>query len=80
MQWRVAMWSISSSMWLMSFYIWLSSKKYRILIGWLTLYLFFNFTGVLVGYDLHTKGFMTILFVTTFFGLCHLLISSLWRK
>lgn len=78
LQWRVAMLSISLAMLLMSAYIWVSSK-YKLISGWLFIYLFFNFIGVLIGYDLHTKGFMAILFITTFFGLCHIIYSS-WRK
>ena len=84
-QWRLAMISISSVMFLFSLRMWLgeSLKKhngfYIIWSGWLTLYFFINFIGVMAGYTLHTKGLMMILFSIVFFGLTHILIK-LWEK
>ncbi len=83
-QWRLAMCSIALVMFLMSVYMWLAEtlkqNKFRILItGWSALYLLFNFIGVAIGYNLHTKGFMAILFTITIAGSGHILIR-LWQK
>lgn len=84
LQWKVAMVSISFSMFLMSIYMWLHqhlrNKNIGILAsGYLSLYLLINFVGVLIGYNLHTKGFMMVMFVASFFGFCHIL-TKLWSK
>jgi len=84
LQWRFAMVSIAIVMFLMSFYMWLTEtmKKNRIKIlitGWSALYLLFNLIGVALGYTLHTKGFMAILFIITFAGVGHICIR-LWQK
>ena len=84
LQWRVAMISIGISLFLFAFYIWLNeSLKGRgttiIISGWVALYLFFNMVGVLIGYTLHTKGLMAILFLTVFLGLLHLIYRA-WQK
>lgn len=84
LQWKVAMISISAVMFLMALYIWLNeSLKGKgisiVVFGWVALYLFFNFVGVLIGYTLHTKGFMIILFSIVLLGLSHLFIR-LWYK
>lgn len=84
LQWKVAMISIAAVLFLMSLYIWLNEslkgKGISIIVtGWVALYLLFNFVGVLAGYNLHTKGFMAILFITTFLGISHLSIR-LWQK
>jgi hypothetical protein len=83
LQWRVAMISISLVMFLMAFYIWLNeSLKKRgisiIISGWVALYLFFNLIGVLIGFDLHTKGFMIMLHLLALSGVGHLSIR-LWQ-
>ena len=84
LQWRFAMISISAVLFLMTVYLWLNETLKRngvkiILTGWSALYLLFNLIGVAIGYNLHTKGFMAILFITTVFGIGHLCIRS-WRK
>ena len=76
--------SIALVMFLTSLYIWLNESIKRKglgieISGWVALYLFFNFVGVLIGYDLHTKGFMIILHTIGFMGLSHLFIR-LWQK
>ena len=84
LQWKTAMVSIAFVMFLGSFYIWLNEslklkKLNSIVAGWATVYIFFNFIGVLIGYNLHTKSFMTILHITGFLGLCHI-ISYKWLR
>lgn len=84
LQWRLAMVSIATVMFLMAVYMWLSEtlkqNKFRILItGWSALYLLFNLIGVAVGYTLHTKGFMAILFTITFAGIGHISVR-LWQR
>lgn len=76
--------AIAVVLFLMAFYMWLneSQKKNQakiIITGWTALYLLFNLIGVAIGYTLHTKGFMAILFITTFFGGVHLGIR-LWQR
>ena len=84
LQWKVAMISIAAVMFLMSLYIWLNESLKRKglgieISGWVALYLFFNFAGVLIGYDLHTKGLMITLHSIGFLGISHLTIR-LWQK
>jgi len=84
LQWRVAMVSIAAVMFLMALYVWLNESLKRkgisiIVSGWVALYLSFDLVGVLAGYNLHVKGFMVILFITTFLGISHLSIR-LWQK
>lgn len=85
LQWRLAMISISVVLLLSAFYIWLTEslkeKNYikTTITGWLCIYLLFNFIGVMLGYTLHTKAFMMILFTVVFFGVIHLFIK-LWEK
>ena len=84
LQWKLAMVSISLVMFLMATYMWLSEtikkNKFKILItGWSALYLLFNLIGVAIGYTLHTKGFIAILFTITFAGTGHICIR-LWQK
>lgn len=80
MQWQVAIIAIASVLFLLSFYAWLSSKGFvRLVSGWLTFYLLINFVGVCLGYTLHTKGFMTILFSVGFLGLFHI-SKNIWER
>lgn len=85
LQWNIAMYSVASELFLFSVYIWLCEIKknrnqFKIIIsGWMVIYLLINLIGVCLGNTLHTKGFMLILFVTTFFGLTHI-IFKLWQK
>lgn len=85
LQWDIAMYSIASELFLFSLYLWLCEvKKYNnqlkiIVSGWTVIYLLINLIGVCLGNTLHTKGFMLILFVTTFGGLMHI-IFKLWQK
>ncbi len=84
LQWSVAMYSIAIELFLFSLYIWLTesmkhgNKLKKILSGWLVIYLLINLIGVCLGFNLHTSGFMLILFITT--GLCvaHT-IKHLWQ-
>lgn len=83
-QWRVALHMISSGSFLMAVYIWigehLKKTKYGIIIsGWVALYLLVDFIGVVLGYNLHTKGLMIILLMTFIFGSAHLIIR-LWQR
>ena len=56
------------------------NNSFKIIVsGWMVIYLLINLIGVVMGYNLHTKGFMAMLFVTTFFGLVHLLMR-IWQK
>lgn len=78
------MFSISAVVFLMAVYIWLNeSQKGRSLkvlaSGWFALFALFVFIGVALGYNLHTKGFMAILIITTVFGSGHIFIR-LWQK
>lgn len=84
MQWKVAMIAISSVIFLQAVYIWinesLKTKGISIVVsGWFALYTLFNLVGVAIGYNLHTKGFMAILIITTVFGTGHILIR-LWQR
>jgi hypothetical protein len=84
MQWKVAMIAISSVIFLQAVYIWVNESLKRkglsiIISGWFALYTLFNMIGVALGYNLHTKGFMAILIITTMAGLGHVLIR-LWRN
>lgn len=84
LQWRVAMYCIAIELFLFSLYVWLVQIKKRnklnvVLSGWLTIYLLINLTGVCLGFTLHTKGFMAILFTITFFSLAHVSVK-LWQK
>lgn len=76
--------SIALVLFLMAVYVWmnesLKGKGFSIIVsGWVALYLFFNLIGVAIGYNLHTKGFMAILFTITIAGTGHILIR-LWQK
>jgi len=85
LQWSIAIYSIAIELFLFSVYVWLVEVKtrrnqFRIIIsGWMVIYLLINLIGVCLGNTLHTKGFMLILFTTTFFGLTHI-IFKLWQK
>ena len=84
LQWKVAMIAIATTLFLMAFYMWLNeslkNNRIKILItGWSALYLLFNLIGVVLGYNLHTKGFMAILFITISAGIGHICIRS-WQK
>lgn len=84
MQWRVAMISIALVMFVLSLYVWITeslkfNKLRQVVSGWLTIYIFFNLVGVLIGYNLHTKGFMVILSMTAFLGICHV-ITAKWLR
>lgn len=85
LQWSVAIYSIAIELFLFSLYIWLTEikrhkNKLKIVVsGWMTIYLLINLIGVVMGYNLHTKGFMTILFTVTFFGVAHF-TTKLWQK
>lgn len=84
LQWKVAMIAIAAVMFLMMTYLWLNESLKRnkikiLLTGWSALYLLFNLIGVVIGYNLHTKGFMAILFITTSAGIGHICIR-LWQK
>jgi hypothetical protein len=85
LQWGVAIYSIAIELFLFSAYVWLTESRkhnngFKIVVsGWMTIYLLINLIGVLMGYNLHTKGFMAMLFVTTFFGIAHILIK-IWEK
>ena len=84
-QWRLAMLSIASVLFLFSFRMWLgeslkSGNRVKIVIsGWLLIYMSINLIGVAIGYTLHTKAFMMILFTIVFFGIAHILVK-LWEK
>ena len=84
LQWRIAMIGIAWVMFLAYVYAWIneSIKRNNILIvitGWAALYLLFNLIGVTLGYHLHTRGFMMILFVTTAGAFAHISIR-LWQN
>ena len=80
LQWKSASWAISSVLLLLSFYAWLSSGGLKKLVtGWLTFYLLINFAGVCLGYTLHTKGFMAVLFSAGFLAISHIL-SRTWGR
>jgi hypothetical protein len=84
LQWQVSMLMIAFSSFLMAAYIWigesLNKRKYGIIIsGWVALYLLVDLIGVVLGYNLHTKGLMIILLMTFIFGTAHLTIR-LWQK
>lgn len=85
LQWNIAIYSIAIELFLFSVYIWLCEvKKSRnqlkiVVSGWMAIYLLINLIGVCLGNTLHTKGFMSILFVTYSFGLSHI-IFKLWQK
>lgn len=79
LQWRVYMYCTSISLFLFSIYMWINEtlKKNRyatIICGWLSFWIFFNVIGVFAGYNLHSNGFVTLLLVTAFLGLCHLIL------
>lgn len=84
LQWRVAMISIGLSMFTMSAYIWLNESlmgnKLKIIItGWIALFLLISLIGVCIGYDLHTRGFMMILFTIILFGGAHI-STRIWQR
>lgn len=85
LQWDVAIYSIAIELFLFSVYVWLTEinktkNSFRIIVsGWMVIYLLINLIGVVMGYNLHTKGFMAMLFVTTFFGVAHILMR-IWQK
>lgn len=83
-QWTVAMYVLSGGAFISAVYVWigehLSKREYGIIIsGWVALYLLFDFIGVCLGYNLHTKGFMMVLLMTFVSGTAHLIIR-IWRK
>jgi ABC-type multidrug transport system permease subunit len=83
LQWRVAIIAIAIELFLLSLYTWLIQIKKvnsgfkAILTGWTTVFLLINLFGVILGYNLHTKGFMAILFSATIIAFIHLLIKWL---
>jgi len=85
LQWKFAIICIAIELFLFSAYVWLSIVKNRnnklkkVIWGWMTIYLLINLIGVVMGYNLHTKGFMSMLFVTSFFGLAHI-TTKIWQK
>jgi len=85
LQWGVAIYSIAIELFLFSAYVWLTESRklnnqFKIVVsGWMTIYLLINLIGVVMGYNLHTKGFMAMLFVTTFFGVAHIALK-IWEK
>lgn len=84
MQWRVAMTSIALVMFLMAVYVWLTEtlKRHnikRVISGWTALYILFDLIGVLLGYTLHTRAFVTVLGIIATLGITHLIIR-LWVK
>ena len=85
LEWRIAMYAIAIELFLFSLYIFITEiikRKKTIrksISGWMTVYLLINLIGVCMGFTLHTKGFMAILFVTTFLGIVHI-IAKLWQK
>jgi len=84
LQWRVAIIAIAIELFLLSLYTWLIQiKKVNsgfkvILTGWTTVFLLINLFGVILGYSLHTKGFIAILFSAIIIAIIHLLIK--WLK
>lgn len=79
-EWKVAMVTIASALFFYSLYIWcdktIQQQKLSILItGWTSMYLFFNMVGVILGYHLHTRAFMLMLFLIVSVGGVHLLIK-----
>ena len=84
LQWRIFMYSVGISMFLMMIYIWLNESlkgpSIKVLVsGWVALYLLINVIGVALGYTLHSKGFMSLLFTLTAAGSGHILIR-LWNR
>ncbi len=85
LQWRIAMYAIAIVLFLFSLYVLLieiakSAKTLKlVIVGWMTIYLLINLIGVCLGYNLHSKGFMAMLFVTMLFGLIHI-FTRLWQK
>lgn len=83
-QWKLAMMSIATVMFLFSFRVWLGQLITRhyynyALSGWLSLYFFANMIGTFLGYNLHTKGFIMTLLTIVMFLLAHILVK-LWRN
>lgn len=88
LEWRIAMYSISIALFFFSLYVLLIQigriakgiKTIKlVLAAWMTFYLLINMVGVCRGYNLHSKGFMAMLFVTILFGLIHVFIR-LWEE
>ncbi len=85
LQWRIAMYSIAIVLFLFSLYAWITEigKKGQALklvfVGWMTIYLLINLIGVCLGYNLHSKGFMVMLFLAMLCGMAHICIR-LWQK
>ena len=85
LQWRIAMYSIAIALFFFSLYVlFIQIGKGRktiklVLAGWMTFYLLINLVGVCLGYNLHSKGFMAMLFVTILFGSIHIFLK-LWGR
>lgn len=85
LQWRIAMYSIAIVLFLFSLNLLLIEiiRKIKslklVFVGWMTIYLLINLIGVCLGYNLHSKGFMAMLFTAMLFGLFHIFIR-LWQK
>lgn len=85
LQWSVAIYAIAIELFLFSLYLWINeSIRYKnkisiVVSGWVTMYLLINLIGVVLGYNLHTKGFMAMLFLAFFVGTVHISIK-LWQK
>lgn len=85
LQWRIAMYATAIILFLFSLYVLLTEmiKKKKTLklvfVGWMTIFLLINLIGVCLGYNLHSKGFMAMLFVTMLFGIFHF-TRKLWQK
>lgn len=85
LRWTIVMSSISFSqvMLIVLFLIqdWkkfaLKKKSNIILSGWLFVYFLTDFTGTLLGYNLHSKGFAFIVFLILGIGFAHYLLR-LW--
>jgi hypothetical protein len=76
LQWRFYEIVVSLALFSFSTYMWITENKKgneisKLIIGWVTLFLFVNFIGVLLGYHLHTVGFMIILGIILFSAFCH---------
>lgn len=85
LQWRIAMYSIALVLFLFSFHLLLTEIRGKIkslklvFILWMTMYLLINLIGVCLGYNLHSKGFIAILFSITLVGMANIFIR-LWQK
>lgn len=84
LQWRVYMYTTTLSLFFFALYMYLGEVKRKrkytaIACGWLCFWMFFNTVGVFLGYNLHSNGFVSLLFLTAFLGLCHI-VCVLCRK